>query len=301
MIRDSASPFVSSAPATLQDDIKELSIGESALHDFEDAKEPDNASVKSTKKGLTNGVGTKEYASPEQMSGNHYDQTTDIYSLGLIFMCLFSPTTTLSERYLKLKNCRKGRLPAGLLETYPQLSNLIQSMTSIDPSLRPTSAEILTHALFSRFRWECEAGKSPKEPMLPEEVEKRAEKAMVQIGNDGKLKEMYLKVIGGKLFGYKTPEEKKARFCYPLAECKIGAIYTRAIFNGKDKIIQERKENSSTADIDPSTLPSSSPEDKSPGMMVLDNSTLEVSHPDLETIYLMFNEGHILVNEICNG
>ena len=45
----------------------------------------------------TAGVGTRSYASPEQMKGSDYDSSTDIYSLGLILFELCYPMYTVSE------------------------------------------------------------------------------------------------------------------------------------------------------------------------------------------------------------
>ena len=46
----------------------------------------------------TAGVGTRSYASPEQMKGSDYDSSTDIYSLGLILFELCYPMYTVSDR-----------------------------------------------------------------------------------------------------------------------------------------------------------------------------------------------------------
>jgi serine/threonine protein kinase len=53
---------------------------------------------------ITAGVGTRSYASPEQMKGSDYDSSTDIYSLGIILFELCYPMYTVSGL-----NCREMR------------------------------------------------------------------------------------------------------------------------------------------------------------------------------------------------
>jgi serine/threonine protein kinase len=45
----------------------------------------------------TAGVGTRSYASPEQMKGSDYDSTTDVYSLGIMLFELCYPMHTVSD------------------------------------------------------------------------------------------------------------------------------------------------------------------------------------------------------------
>eukprot|EP00826_Nyctotherus_ovalis_P005027 TRINITY_DN11124_c0_g1_i2.p1 TRINITY_DN11124_c0_g1~~TRINITY_DN11124_c0_g1_i2.p1 ORF type:complete len:254 (+),score=28.38 TRINITY_DN11124_c0_g1_i2:23-763(+) len=98
---------------------------------------------------LTNELGTKTFAAPEQMSTTNYDFKVDIYSLGLIFLVLFYPTETLSERYIVLGDCRKHVLPEELVKSQPGISNLIREMTAEDPNSRPTAQQIKNSRVFA--------------------------------------------------------------------------------------------------------------------------------------------------------
>jgi len=97
----------------------------------------------------TAGVGTRSYASPEQMSGSDYDKSTDVYSLGIMLFELCYPMYTGMERHMVFKGIRKRTFPEQWHETvavaFPTLHALLMKMLSSDPSERPTSADVANH------------------------------------------------------------------------------------------------------------------------------------------------------------
>jgi translation initiation factor 2-alpha kinase 4 len=89
-------------------------------------------------------VGTPMYTSPEQESGGHYDQRTDIYSLGLIFCEMLVNFVTNHERYDLFGLLRtKGELPTTFKKNFAAESEIILRMTSNLPEDRPTAEQLM--------------------------------------------------------------------------------------------------------------------------------------------------------------
>jgi serine/threonine protein kinase len=91
----------------------------------------------------TKNVGTLQYAAPEQINNNFYDQKADIFSLGLIFFELLHPMRTGMERFNLMKNLKeKNGLPDNITKSLPLLSDLILRMCHSSPSVRPDTKNL---------------------------------------------------------------------------------------------------------------------------------------------------------------
>ncbi|XP_010904157.2 eukaryotic translation initiation factor 2-alpha kinase 1 isoform X6 [Esox lucius] len=97
----------------------------------------------------TTGVGTFVYAAPEQLKGSHYDSRSDMYSIGVLALELFQPFGTEMERVRTLEDLREGKVPHSFSQRWPVLAKYITLLTSRDPSLRPSAAQLLKSELFS--------------------------------------------------------------------------------------------------------------------------------------------------------
>ena len=85
-------------------------------------------------------VGTMTYSSPEQMEGKFYDTKTDIWSVGLILFEMFClPFETLTEKYIKFSQVKKGILDAKMLASFPEICSLILWLLAKEPSQRPSA------------------------------------------------------------------------------------------------------------------------------------------------------------------
>ena len=85
-------------------------------------------------------VGTRMYAAPEVLRGKKYTFSADIYSLGLIFYQLIHRDGHLPERFkdLSFRSCLGSQRRNG------NLYDLITSMLSEDPLLRPSAGDVYT-------------------------------------------------------------------------------------------------------------------------------------------------------------
>ncbi|RUS19490.1 kinase-like domain-containing protein [Endogone sp. FLAS-F59071] len=101
--------------------------------------------------GRTAHVGTVAYAAPEQLSQapSRYNETVDIYPLGIILFELYHPFGTAMERAKILNHLREGKLSHEFVARWPDESALIQRMMSSDPTQRPSAQDILNSPIFA--------------------------------------------------------------------------------------------------------------------------------------------------------
>ncbi|KAH8583676.1 Ser thr kinase [Cryptosporidium sp. chipmunk genotype I] len=97
-----------------------------------------------TNKELSSGVGTMFYMAPEQCKGNVYNQSADIFSLGVILFEMYHPPfKTGMERVQILTQLTKyGTIPSNC-NIPNKVQIIIKSLLSHNPEERPTSYQLL--------------------------------------------------------------------------------------------------------------------------------------------------------------
>uniref|UniRef100_A0A8C8C338 Eukaryotic translation initiation factor 2-alpha kinase 1 n=1 Tax=Oncorhynchus tshawytscha TaxID=74940 RepID=A0A8C8C338_ONCTS len=94
----------------------------------------------------TAGVGTFVYAAPEKLEGPHYDSN---YRSGVPKFPKFQPFGTEMERVQTLGDLCEGKVPDSFSQRWPDLAKYITLLTSRDPTLRPSTTQLLQSELFS--------------------------------------------------------------------------------------------------------------------------------------------------------
>ncbi|XP_062330992.1 eukaryotic translation initiation factor 2-alpha kinase 1 isoform X1 [Osmerus eperlanus] len=113
-----------------------------------DNREPLLSTSNNTGSSHTTGVGTFVYAAPEQREGSRYDSKSDMYSVGVVALELFQPFGTEMERVRTLEDLREGNVPESFCHRWPMLAKYVRQLTKRDPSLRPSSTQLLQSELF---------------------------------------------------------------------------------------------------------------------------------------------------------
>jgi len=155
---------------------------------------------------VTGAVGTKIYASPEQWEGNKdsFNHKADIYSLGIILLLLFHPTSTSMEQFRVINESKEGKLPPELEKSLPCIANIIKSMLSFNPTERP-SIETITQSL-----------------KLPIELETQLEgKLSLRREDSLTWNDKHFKLIDDNLYIYRREQDKKAESVYNLSEWNV--------------------------------------------------------------------------------
>lgn len=94
---------------------------------------------------VTGGVGTRSYASPEQLACGSCGAKSDMYSLGIVLLELLTCFHTTMERHKSIEQLRapQQHLPPSLVQRWPLLADLTRRLTCADPAERPTASEVL--------------------------------------------------------------------------------------------------------------------------------------------------------------
>ncbi|TMW61851.1 hypothetical protein Poli38472_010914 [Pythium oligandrum] len=138
------------------------------LSDFGTTRAVDNAGT------MTAEVGTALWMAPEVLSGRRYDQSADIYSLGVILSELDTHELPFRGDDRDTASSRGGAFIIGLVAAGairvkflptcpPDIANLSNRCTAVDPSERPTTLEV-AYELRSLLRQEMQvaSGRSSK-------------------------------------------------------------------------------------------------------------------------------------------
>jgi len=155
---------------------------------------------------VTGNIGTKIYASPEQWEGDKekFDSRADIYSLGIIFLLLFYPMSTMMEQLRVISDSKEGRFPADLEKNLPNIAAIIKKMMAHDPTERP-SIEAISQSL-----------------KLPVEVITGVTgKVMLRREGSFTWSDKFFKLVDENLYIFKKEQDKKAESVYDLSEWSL--------------------------------------------------------------------------------
>ena len=103
---------------------------------------------------LKDKTGTVLYIAPEVISGS-YDEKCDIWSCGVLLYMMMSgqPPFYASSRKEVMAKIKKGKFQFKSKiwnVVSPEAKNLISSMLTVDPQLRPSCKEVLNHKWFNK-------------------------------------------------------------------------------------------------------------------------------------------------------
>ncbi len=84
------------------------------------------------------------------LKSSQYDQSADIFSVGIILLELYNKFQTDMERAVSIVNLRdKCQVPSLMHQHYAAESALVLEMTHPLPHLRPSAKELLSHPIFA--------------------------------------------------------------------------------------------------------------------------------------------------------
>ena len=91
---------------------------------------------------LTRSVGTRLYASPEQLASSIYSYKTDIYSLGIILLRLLTPTYTQMETLKFIEKIRTGTFRDTFKDYFTDCASVLIQTMAEDSANRPSLDEV---------------------------------------------------------------------------------------------------------------------------------------------------------------
>lgn len=167
----------------------------------------------------TKNIGTVQYASPEQLNENYYDEKSDIFSLGLVLFEMLTPMTTGMEKHTRFTELKKyAKIPDSIIKRYPVLANLILRMVNVNPILRPSANEILAEVENHMTSLKNKIG-LPSNACLNED--ESITEVFFKFEDESQLRKMYIKIIQKILLILPEAKSNKATYAYNLEECEI--------------------------------------------------------------------------------
>eukprot|EP00026_Physarum_polycephalum_P007887 Phypoly_transcript_07957.p1 GENE.Phypoly_transcript_07957~~Phypoly_transcript_07957.p1 ORF type:complete len:400 (+),score=91.98 Phypoly_transcript_07957:114-1202(+) len=103
----------------------------------------------------TMGIGTRSYASPEQIRSNFYSAKSDIYSLGIILFEMFNVFETHTERAKVLQELRQGIIPPAMWSKFPDVARFVLCLMDEVPENRPSPSDILRSSFMTLAQGPC--------------------------------------------------------------------------------------------------------------------------------------------------
>ena len=194
----------------------------------------------------TKNVGTVQYASPEQLNNNYYDQKADVYSMGLILFETVYPIKTGMERHTVFKDL-KERGVININNNNTNLSSLILEMVNQSPSKRPGSKEVVIRIkeVIDKIKNEMDNNNNLKRKRAIERgigntrdnkieeiiINNLKNEVLIKIFDEGvseienssniNYQKFFVKIISSKLLIYENKKANKALYVYDLLECQI--------------------------------------------------------------------------------
>lgn len=155
---------------------------------------------------MTRSVGTKTFASPEQLNADKekFDHRADIFSLGLVMLLLFHPMGTSMEQHKTIKDCKNRILPSELQKELPEIGNLIVKMLAENPNDRPSLETISRQLSYPLITCSDLSGS-----------------LSIQRENSLTWAKKHFKLIDKSLYIFDKEQDKKAEQVYDLLQWRV--------------------------------------------------------------------------------